>query len=141
VITVNPRHSGFYRKVLGFVPLGPRRSYSAVGGAPAEAFLLDVELMRQNAPAKHHEIFGESLPLTVLTATGRPAEHAHYFGSRSSQADYLTILRVLAGQGGEHGPRRPAADHHEPARPPWGAVSKHPARHSARRTPAQAACR
>ncbi|HEY2155388.1 MAG TPA: hypothetical protein VGH33_07145 [Isosphaeraceae bacterium] len=96
VITVNPRHRGFYRKVLGFVPLGPRRAYSAVGGHPAEAYLLDVDLMRENAPAKHREIFGEALPLPVLTARARPADHAHYFGARSSQADYMTILRVLA---------------------------------------------
>jgi hypothetical protein len=104
VITVNPRHRSFYRKVLGFIPLGPRRSYSAVGGHPAEAYLLDVDLMRENAPAKHREIFGESLPLPMLTPKSRPADHAHYFGSRSSQADYLSILRVLAA-GDE--PRRP----------------------------------
>ena len=62
VITVNPRHRNYYRKVLGFVPLGPRRSYPAVRDHPAEAFLLDVGLMRANAPAMHREVFGEPLP-------------------------------------------------------------------------------
>ena len=95
VITVNPRHRNYYRKVLGFVPVGPCRSYSAVGDHPAEAFLVDADMMRENAPTKHAEIFGEPLPRTVLTAVSRPSDHAVHFGKRSSQADYRTILEVL----------------------------------------------
>src|SRR5947208_2344364 len=30
VITVNPRHRDFYTKGMGFVPLGPPRTYSSV---------------------------------------------------------------------------------------------------------------
>lgn len=95
VITIHPRHARFYRKALGFVPLGPRRSYPSVRDHPAEAYLLDVGLMRANAPAMHREIFGEPLPAAVLTAPGRPGDHAHYFGDRSTQADRRTILDLL----------------------------------------------
>jgi hypothetical protein len=99
VITVNPRHRGYYSKVLGFEPLGPCRPYSAVRGHLAEAFVLDVDTMRVNAPVKHQEIFGEPLPVPVLTAVGRPADHAPQFGARSTQADRRTILAVLAAAG------------------------------------------
>jgi hypothetical protein len=99
VITVNPRHSSFYRRVLGFVPIGPCRTYSAVGDHPAEAFLLDVDIMRESVPKKHGEIFGEGLPWSVLTPKSRPADHAVYFGSRSTQVDRETVLEVLAVTG------------------------------------------
>ena len=48
VISVNPRHSAFYRKMMGFVPLGPWRAYPAVQNHPAEAYLLNVDLLQQN---------------------------------------------------------------------------------------------
>jgi hypothetical protein len=40
VIVVNPRHSDFYRKAMGYVPLaeGSPRSYPNVQDAPAEGF-------------------------------------------------------------------------------------------------------
>ena len=50
VIAVNPRHRGFYQKVLGFVPLGPRRAYPSVQGHPAEAYVSGVDLLRTHAP-------------------------------------------------------------------------------------------
>jgi hypothetical protein len=95
VITTHPRHAAYYRKVLGFVPLGPRRSYPAVQGHPAEALLVDVDLMRANAPASHRQIFGEPLPRTILAAPGRPGDHAHHFAAQTTQADRRTILEVL----------------------------------------------
>jgi hypothetical protein len=100
VITVNPRHRSYYSKVLGFVPLGPCRSYATVGDHPAEAFYLDVDEMRETVPQKHWEIFGEVLPWPIVTATARPADHAAFFGPQSSQSDYRTILKVLADAGG-----------------------------------------
>src|SRR5207249_986101 len=42
VISINPKHRSFYRKVMGFVPLGPWRAYPLVQNHPAEAYLLDV---------------------------------------------------------------------------------------------------
>lgn len=106
VITVNPRHSAFYRRVLGFVQLGPCRAYSSVGNHPAEAYLLDVDLMREGVPEKYLEVFGEGLPWPVLTAVSKPADHAHSFGKRSTQADYRTILEVMAAARQTVGPRR-----------------------------------
>lgn len=99
LITVNPRHSAFYRRVLGFVPIGPCRSYSAVGDHPAEAFLLDVDLMRESVPKKHWEIFGESLPWAVLTPSQWPADYAQDFAARPCQEDRETTLEMLAMAG------------------------------------------
>ena len=95
VITIHPRHAAYYRKALGFVPLGPRRSYPAVQDHPAEALLLDVGLLQSNAPTMHRRIFGEPLPTTVLTAPGRPGDHARHFAENSTQADRRTILDLL----------------------------------------------
>jgi hypothetical protein len=95
VIAIHPRHCTYYRKILGFVPLGPRRSYPTVQHHPAEAYLLDVDLMRANAPAMHREIFGVPLPEAILSAPGRPGDHVHYFADRTTQADRRTILDLL----------------------------------------------
>ena len=62
VIAVNPRHRRFYQKVLGFVPLGPRRTYSSVQGHPAEAYVSGVDLLRVHAPGMSREVLGEILP-------------------------------------------------------------------------------
>ena len=62
VITVNPHHSKYYTKMMGYEPLGPRRSYPAVEGHPAEAYMLDVDLARRNAPKTHAAIFDQWVP-------------------------------------------------------------------------------
>jgi hypothetical protein len=95
VITIHPRHATYYRKVLGFVPLGPRRSYPAVQGHPAEAYFLDAALLRANAPAMHREILGTAVPEAVLTAPGRPGDHARHFADHSTQTDRRTLLDLL----------------------------------------------
>ena len=115
VITTHPRHAAYYRKVLGFVPLGPRRSNPAVQDHPAEALLMDVNLMRAKAPTRHLEIFGEPLPRSILAAPGRPCDHAQYFSTQSTQADRRTILDLLhqvehlGGRSRWHEPGRIAA--------------------------------
>src|SRR5262249_18472615 len=58
VTPVNPKHRNFYTKVLGYVPLGPRRPNPKVLGAPVEAYVLDVEGMRTRAPEKYEEMLG-----------------------------------------------------------------------------------
>ena len=73
VITVNPRHSSFYRKIMGFVPLGERRSYPTVQNHPAEAYMLDVPLLQTNAPQMYQQIYGEPLPPQVLQTPRMPA--------------------------------------------------------------------
>ena len=63
VITVNPRHRDFYTKAMGFVPLGPPRTYSSVQNHPAEGYWFDVETCcARSAPKMYGEIFGECAP-------------------------------------------------------------------------------
>ena len=95
VITVNPRHRNFYCKVLGYRPLGPCKPYAAVGDAPAEAYVLDRELMRANAPRSYEFIFGEWLPPAVLTGVSLPRPFVRYFWSESNQADPARLGDIL----------------------------------------------
>jgi hypothetical protein len=53
VITVNPRHTGFYRRTLLFEELGPERCYDKVGGAPAVLQRLDLDLQRKAITREH----------------------------------------------------------------------------------------
>jgi hypothetical protein len=96
VIAVNPRHRGFYQKVLGFVPLGPRRAYPFVQGHPAEAYVSGVDLLRTHAPEMNREVFGTPLPDSVLRAPRWSPTRVHYFGKRSTQADGRTIGALLS---------------------------------------------
>jgi len=43
LITVNPRHVGFYQDILFFEPIGPEKPYTKVKGAPAVAMHLDLK--------------------------------------------------------------------------------------------------
>lgn len=96
VIAVNPRHRAFYQKVLGFVPLGPRRSYPSVQGHPAEAYVSGVDLLRAHAPEMSREVLGEMLPGAVLKAPRWSPARVRYFGKRSTQADGGTIDALLS---------------------------------------------
>jgi hypothetical protein len=96
VITVNPKHRQFYTKVMGFVPLGPCCSYSRVQGAPAEAFLLDLDLMKANVPNTYLEMFGEPLPRSVLTAPVMPPALAREFARLSTQTNGVALDALLA---------------------------------------------
>jgi hypothetical protein len=95
VIAVHPRHRNYYLKVLGFVPLGPQRSYPSVQDHPAEAFLLDVRLMRTNAPGMHEKIFGEPLPEAVLSLPTWSRELVRHLGGHSTQTDRRTVEDLL----------------------------------------------
>jgi hypothetical protein len=95
VITVNPRHRSFYRKAMGFVPLGPQRSYPAVQDHPAEAYLLDLDLMRAGGPEMYQEVFGTPLPEPVLTASGWSPELVRHLGGGSTQVDHRTLESLL----------------------------------------------
>ena len=95
IITVNPRHSNFYQKVLGFVPMGSQRAYPTVQNHPAEAYLLTSKIMAANAPQMYQEVFGDDLPASVLNASHWSEEHVRYFGTRSSQLDEQTLEDLL----------------------------------------------
>ena len=96
VIAVNPKHRGFYQKVLGFVPLGPRRAYPSVQGHPAEAYVSGVDLLRRHAPEMNREMLDEPLPDSVLRAPRWSPHRVRYFGRRSTQADGRTIDSLLS---------------------------------------------
>ncbi len=95
VITVNPRHRSFYCKMLGARQLGECKAYDAVGGAPAEAYWVDQEMMRANAPRGYEMIFGEELPEEAFAAPSLPRPLIRYFGSQSSQADEGRVGSLL----------------------------------------------
>jgi hypothetical protein len=95
VITVNPRHKSFYSKVLGFLPLGPCRSYACVQDAPAEAFWVSNTLLKERAPRMYQEIFGELLPKSALMGPKVPRDLVRYFDRQSSLGDTRTLDQVL----------------------------------------------
>jgi hypothetical protein len=95
VITVNPRHRNFYCKVLGYRPLGPCKPYEAVGNAPAEAYVLDRDTMRTNAPSAYERIFGEWLPAPVLTGVPLPRPFIRYFWGESYSPDDSRLGTIL----------------------------------------------
>jgi hypothetical protein len=95
VITINPRYRSFYLNVLGFVPVGPRRGHPSVQGHPAEAFLLDVPLMRANAPEMYETIFGEPLAEPIVSPPPWSPESVLHFGWNSMQIDCRTAEILL----------------------------------------------
>ena len=95
VITVNPRHASFYSKVLGFLPLGPCRAYACVQDAPAEAFWVTNDLLKERAPRMYGEIFGEPLPEAALVAPRLPRHLVRHFARQSNLGDSTTAEAVL----------------------------------------------
>lgn len=95
VIAVNPRHSGYYTRLLGYTPLGPRRSYAAVRGHPAEAYYLTVPLLKVKAPRMHRELFDTPLAGPALAAPRMPAALVRSFGNQSSQTDPRHVEEIL----------------------------------------------
>jgi hypothetical protein len=95
VITVNPKHRTFYTKALGYVPLGPCRPHPKVQGAPAEAYVLDVDGMRARAPERFQEMFGEPLPTAALSVPRVPANWVRHFATQSSHTDDETPEMIL----------------------------------------------
>jgi hypothetical protein len=106
VIAVNPRHRAFYTRVLGFVELGPRRSYAAVQDHPAEALWIDEDLMRNNTPDMHATIFGERLPSETLLASRMPRSLIRQFGRQSCLCDPVQVDEILTRADREGSPRR-----------------------------------
>jgi hypothetical protein len=86
VITVNPRHSTYYTKALGYQKLGDQREYNQVQGHPAIAYMLDRELMQSHAPEMYEEIFGSWLPGDALVAERIPIRLVRHLSEDSSEA-------------------------------------------------------
>jgi hypothetical protein len=91
VITVNPKHANFYTKYLGYEPLGPRRIYDQVGGHPAEAFVLDEQIMKSNAPKKHREMLQEWLPGEALITSRMPRQLLRYLSRKTGESSQRVI--------------------------------------------------
>jgi hypothetical protein len=106
VIAVNPRHRKFYTKIIGFVPLGPLRTYAAVQDHPAEAFLLDNRLQHDNAPDTYQFMFGEPLPREALVGPRVPRSLVRQFSRQSIHCDPEAIERVIAYTDQYGSPRR-----------------------------------
>jgi hypothetical protein len=106
VIAVNPRHRAFYTRMLGFVRLGPRRSYAAVQDHPAEALWIDEALMRSNNPDMHAAIFGEAVPREALSAAKLSRRQIRQFGEQSSLCSAGEIDKLLALTEQHGSPRR-----------------------------------
>jgi hypothetical protein len=94
VISVNPKHRNYYRKVLGFVPLGPWRAYPSVQNHPAEAYFLDMELLKTK-PVMYEHIMSEALPAEILKTHPMPAHLVREFAAQSNHADALIIKDIL----------------------------------------------
>jgi hypothetical protein len=86
VITVNPRHTTYYTKALGYQPLGPQREYPAVEGHPALAYLVDQALMKTHAPKMFHELFDHWLPGDALFAPRMPIYLIRHLSEDASDA-------------------------------------------------------
>jgi hypothetical protein len=95
VITVNPRHSAYYTRVVGFTALGPRRAYAKAQGHPAEAYFLDRALLRARVPRFYEYVFGQPLPPAALQAVRMPADLARYFAGRSCHTDRRLVEEIL----------------------------------------------
>jgi hypothetical protein len=95
VITINPRHRAFYRKVMGFVPFGPRRCYPSVQNHPAEAYKMTAALIRVNAPNMHQRLFEERVPAEALRGPRMTPNLARYFAACSISTDIQTVEEIL----------------------------------------------
>jgi hypothetical protein len=95
IMTSTLRHGVFYRKVMGCAPLGPARAYPYVQHTVAQAYLLDIPMMKAKAPNLYQEVFGTPLPRQALLAPQIPGYLALYFASRSSQTDGRSVEEIL----------------------------------------------
>jgi len=82
VIEVNPRHVPFYRRMLGFKPMGDQRMNPRVN-APAVLMCLDLEYAREQIAC-----FGGQAAIAVSTRTLYP-----YFYGADEEAAMLAKLR------------------------------------------------
>jgi hypothetical protein len=95
VISINPRHRTFYRKVLGFTPFGPWRAYPSVQNHPAEAFKLDKPTLRAHSAAMYEDFVLRELPRGALVARALPSGLLHQFAWYASAADRRRIHDVV----------------------------------------------
>lgn len=102
LVTSTVRHGIFYRKVMGFMPLGPSRPYPYVRDTLAQAYWLDIPHLKATLPALHQRLLGEALSAEVLVPASVPADLVRQLATRSSKCPAGctdTILRSVASSG------------------------------------------
>ena len=107
LVTVNPRHAAFYRKVMGAVALRRSPDLSRRSrDAPAEAYLIDLPDDEGERPEDvRPDLRRPPLPESVLTPPARPADHVDFFGEHSTAADRRTIRDDRRGRRAPRGAR------------------------------------
>jgi hypothetical protein len=106
VVTCHPRHSYFYRHVLGFNALGGPRDLPPGSGFPVEAFVADTPLLQANAPEMYRLILGQPLPSEMLSATPMPDELKLEFADHSCRTNRQAVEEILRHVHAHGSPRR-----------------------------------
>lgn len=95
VITINPRHRAFYRKVMGFALFGPERPLPSVQDHPAVGYLLDIEMIKTSGHDMHQALFGKQVPSGALQFRSMPISLVRQLSCRSSVTTIQRIDRLL----------------------------------------------
>ena len=83
LIAVHPRHAKLYCRAMGFERIGCNRDYPAVGGNPAVALSMNLDLVREKRPKIWKRFVGEPLPIETLVHHPLPEGDREYFESVS----------------------------------------------------------
>ena len=62
LVAVHPRHARFYRRFMGFEPIGPERSYPSVQNRPAVALALDLVRLNRERGKAYEALFTPPIP-------------------------------------------------------------------------------
>jgi hypothetical protein len=79
LVTVHPRHSGFYEKRLAFRQVGERKCYPSVCGRPAVALSLDFDLVDRERAKEYQALFGAPVPVKKLQPRPISQSDREYF--------------------------------------------------------------
>ncbi len=114
LITVNPRHVSFYKRILLMSELGPERPYGKVGGAPAVLLGLDLLGAEELYRARYGEEQGSFFRFFVDQVTepeivSRLSRSRRPLGEADLRRFFVEERPLLFGAGGRHGPNAPAA--------------------------------
>ena len=78
IVAVHPKHARFYKRFMGFEPIGDQKSYPMVNNNPAVASCLDFRKASKQTPNLYREYFGDPLPEEVIQSHEMdPAEKEH----------------------------------------------------------------
>ena len=81
---VHPRHSRFYRRVLGFQSLGEAKPYPAVRHRPSVALLLDLPALEREQHPSYVSYFREPIPENQLRYSPISSADRKFFSQATS---------------------------------------------------------